>query len=71
MHGNGASEAFKVLLNQQNASEIQRNLTYFKHLMQARAFKIESFRASISKLEQVTLSLNKNIVEFKHSKTNS
>ena len=63
-HGNGASEAFKVLLNQQDASEIQRNLTYFKHLMQARTFKIESFRASISKLEQVTLSLNKNIVEL-------
>jgi septal ring factor EnvC (AmiA/AmiB activator) len=53
----GNQEYLKVLLNQEDPSEIARMLTYYDYFNQARSKQIESYNLTLSDLDRVTLEL--------------
>lgn len=48
----GNNDYLKLLLNQQNSSEIERSLVYYQHLHTARAAAIAEFNDTIAEIEQ-------------------
>ncbi|MFT5806920.1 MAG: septal ring factor EnvC (AmiA/AmiB activator) [Moritella dasanensis] len=48
----GNNDYLKLLLNQQNSSEIERSLVYYQHLHAARAAAIAEFNDTIAEIEQ-------------------
>ncbi|SGY97436.1 Peptidase, M23/M37 family [Moritella viscosa] len=48
----GDNDYLKLLLNQQNSSEIERSLVYYQHLHEARAQSIAEFNDTLDKIEK-------------------
>jgi len=46
----GDNDYLKLILNQQNSSEIERSLVYYQHLHEARAKSITAFNATLDKI---------------------
>ncbi|WP_147302727.1 murein hydrolase activator EnvC family protein [Thalassotalea euphylliae] len=49
----GQHDYLKMLLNQEESSQVQRSLTYYQYLNKARIEEIESFQATIARLSEV------------------
>ena len=52
-YSSGQHDYLKLLLNQEDASNVQRTLTYYQYLNNARIGEIEAFSATIEELAQV------------------
>jgi len=55
----GNNDYLKLLLNQQNSSEIERSLVYYQHLHQARAQSISEFNTTLDKITKNELAQKK------------
>lgn len=49
----GEHDYVKMLLNQENTAEVQRNISYYQYLNKARMKEIDSFQATLDKLLKV------------------
>ncbi|WP_245961524.1 murein hydrolase activator EnvC family protein [Thalassotalea euphylliae] len=49
----GQHDYLKMLLNQEESSQVQRSLTYYQYLSKARIAEIEAFQATIARLSEV------------------
>ncbi|WP_448565181.1 murein hydrolase activator EnvC family protein [Thalassotalea ganghwensis] len=54
-YSSGNHDYIKLLLNQQDPGEVQRNVSYYQYLNKARISEIEQFKSTIDELEQVEL----------------
>jgi septal ring factor EnvC (AmiA/AmiB activator) len=52
-YSNGQHDYIKLLLNQKNPTSIQRTLTYYQYLSDARIKQIEQFKSTIDALEKI------------------
>lgn len=50
----GQHDYLKMLLNQEQAADVQRSVTYYQYLNEARIKEIEQFQATLKKLAQAT-----------------
>ncbi len=55
----GRQEYIKILLNQENPSEVERALTYYDYLNRARSQRINKLNTTISELEQLRVELKR------------
>ena len=53
-YSTGQYDYLKLLLNQEDSAQVQRNLSYFQYLNQARIKQINQFEQTISRLLEVT-----------------
>ncbi|REL31484.1 peptidase M23 [Thalassotalea euphylliae] len=51
----GQHDYLKMLLNQEESSQVQRSLTYYQYLSKARIAEIEAFQATIARLSEVEI----------------
>ncbi|XQW85382.1 murein hydrolase activator EnvC family protein [Thalassotalea piscium] len=52
-YSSGNHDYIKLLLNQENPARVQRSVTYYQYLNQARIKEIEQFQSTITQLHQV------------------
>lgn len=64
----GYHDYLKLLLNQEQANQIQRNLSYYQYLNQARQQQIESFQATIEELNQVQIEQAEQVASLENNK---
>lgn len=70
MYMAGDYDYAKVLFNLQEASKFERTLSYYQYLAKARKQQIDTFKALVEELKQVTLSLTEKQQELQVLETN-
>ena len=53
-YSTGHHDYLKLILNQENPASVQRTITHYQYLNKARINEIETFKVTITKLEEVT-----------------
>ena len=61
----GQQSQLKMLLNQQDASAVSRNIKYYNYLMKAQSEKIKGFTATIHRLESIEPEIRNTVAQLK------
>ena len=67
-YSSGYHDYLKLILNQDQANQIQRNLSYYQYLNKARQKQIESFQSTIEELNQVQIKQAEQIASLENNK---
>lgn len=62
----GQHDYLKLILNQEQSEKIQRTVTYYQYLNQARVQEIDNFQATIASLLQVTTEHQEQVTELEN-----
>ncbi len=65
----GQHDYLKLILNQEQSEKVQRTVTYYQYLNQARTQEIDNFQATIAALLQVTTEHQEQVTELENLKT--
>ena len=65
----GQHDYLKLILNQKQSEKVQRTVTYYQYLNQARTQEIDNFQATIASLLQVTTEHQEQVTELENLKT--
>jgi len=61
----GHHDYVKMLLNQEDTSKVQQNITYYQYLNDARMVEIEKFQKTIAKLEVIASTQAQQVIKLK------
>jgi septal ring factor EnvC (AmiA/AmiB activator) len=68
-YSTGQHDYLKLILNQEQSEKVQRTVTYYQYLNQARIQEIDTFQATIASLLQVTTEHQEQVTELENLKT--
>jgi murein hydrolase activator len=61
----GEHDYVKMLLNQEDTSNVQKNITYYQYLNKARMIEIEKFQQTLVKLEEIASAHEQQVAKLK------
>ena len=64
----GEHDYVKMLLNQEDTSNVQKNITYYQYLNKARMIEIEKFQQTLVKLEEIASAHEQQVAKLKSLK---
>ncbi len=65
----GQHDYVKMLLNQEDTSDVQKNVTYYQYLNKARIVEIEKFQSTMIKLEEIASAHEQQVDKIKSLQT--
>lgn len=65
----GQHDYVKMLLNQEDTSDVQKNVTYYQYLNKARIVEIEKFQSTMIKLEEIASAHEQQVDKLKSLQT--